>query len=222
MRYALVRQRRRSLSLSVREDGVTEVRAPYGCPRAEIERVLAEKADWIAAQAEVRRAARAALDSPPHTLRLLGRALPVLPVQGEGIVLDPKADCVRVPAGVPLRELMPRLAGGYRELARRDLPARTAMWAEKFGLTVRSVRITSAARRWGSCSPGGALNFTWRLMMASPRAIDSVVIHELMHLIRPDHSPAFRALERENTPALEACRQELDALARDLAREGWS
>ena len=39
-----------------------------------------------------------------------------------------------------------------------------------------SVRITGAAKRWGSCSRAGRLNFSWRLVAASPAAVDSVVM----------------------------------------------
>ena len=58
-------------------------------------------------------------------------------------------------------------------------------------------------------------------MLASPAAVDSVIIHELMHLVELNHSPAFRRLERENTPGLDACKRELEALAARLTSEGW-
>ena len=82
------------------------------------------------------------------------------------------------------------------------------------------MRITGAAKRWGSCSRAGRLNFSWRLVAASPAAVDSVVIHELTHLEHFDHSADFRRLVRARTPDFDACEWELRALAQSLEREG--
>jgi predicted metal-dependent hydrolase len=45
--------------------------------------------------------------------------------------------------------------------------------------------------RWGSCSSNGALNFTWRLVMAPLDVIDYVVAHELARLRVKNHSSKF-------------------------------
>jgi predicted metal-dependent hydrolase len=45
--------------------------------------------------------------------------------------------------------------------------------------------------RWASCSPGGALNFHWKCMMAPVTILDDIVVHELAHLIHANHTKAF-------------------------------
>jgi predicted metal-dependent hydrolase len=62
------------------------------------------------------------------------------------------------------------------------------------GLTCRSVRITDAKERWGSCNAAGSLNFAWRLVMAPPPVIDYVIVHELAHLVEMNHSQRFWGL----------------------------
>ncbi len=52
--------------------------------------------------------------------------------------------------------------------------------------TVRDQRT-----RWGSASRGGGLAFSWRLVLAPPEALETVVIHELAHLRVFGHGPAF-------------------------------
>ena len=47
LQYMLVRSRRRTLSLIVREDGQLEVRCPLKFPKHEIDRFIREKAGWI-------------------------------------------------------------------------------------------------------------------------------------------------------------------------------
>ncbi len=53
------------------------------------------------------------------------------------------------------------------------------------------VTIRDQRTRWGSCSSRGTLSFNWRLIMAPPDVMDYVVVHELCHLIEPNHSRKF-------------------------------
>ena len=84
--------------------------------------------------------------------------------------------------------------------AKEILPQRTAFWAERMGLYPTKIRITSAQRRFGSCSSEGHICYSWRLMQYPPEAIDYVVVHELAHLKHMNHSPAFHALVAKYLP----------------------
>lgn len=88
----------------------------------------------------------------------------------------------------------------YIRLAKEVLPQRTAYWAERMGLSPTQIRITSARRRFGSCSSEGHICYSWRLMQYPPEAIDYVVVHELAHLKYMNHSPAFHALVARYLP----------------------
>ena len=61
-------------------------------------------------------------------------------------------------------------------------------------LTPKSVKITSAKKRFGSCSPQNGLCFSLYLMTYPDEAVDYVVVHELAHIRYHNHSPAFHAL----------------------------
>jgi predicted metal-dependent hydrolase len=45
--------------------------------------------------------------------------------------------------------------------------------------------------RWASCSKTHGLSFHWKCMMAPPRIIDYVVVHELCHIHHRNHSALF-------------------------------
>lgn len=75
--------------------------------------------------------------------------------------------------------------------ARRELPQRLLELADRFGLTVRKISIRNQRWRWGSCSRQGHICLNWRLVDMPEWVRDYVLIHELMHLRRMDHSPAF-------------------------------
>lgn len=70
--------------------------------------------------------------------------------------------------------------------ARRPLAPRSAACPDGLRLTVRAMRT-----RWGSCSPDGRVTLSTELLHAPRRLIDYVIVHELCHLVRLDHSKVF-------------------------------
>jgi hypothetical protein len=78
-----------------------------------------------------------------------------------------------------------------RERARTELPARLLELAALHGMTVTGVSIRNQRTRWGSCGRDGNISLNWRLVLMPPAVRDYVLIHELMHLRRLDHSPAY-------------------------------
>ena len=96
--------------------------------------------------------------------------------------------------GHALARFMQRRAADY-------LPARLAFWSGRMGLQPSRVGLSSARRRWGSCTASGRIRLNWRLMQAPPDVIDYVVIHELAHLAELNHSPRFWAVVETFCPA---------------------
>src|SRR3546814_14870451 len=45
--------------------------------------------------------------------------------------------------------------------------------------------------QWGSLAPDGSVALDLSLVLARPSAFEYVLVHELCHLIRPDHSRMF-------------------------------
>lgn len=95
----------------------------------------------------------------------------------------------------------------YRAEARRIIAPRSLALAAALGASVARVAIRDPRSRWGSCSTAGTLSFSWRLVLAPERVLDYVVAHEVCHLLRPDHSPAFWALVAETFPGPDAARR---------------
>ena len=80
------------------------------------------------------------------------------------------------------------------EKARELFSARTAHYSAIMGLSPQNVKISSAKKRFGSCSAKNNINFSWRLMLYPPEAIDYVVVHELAHIRHKNHGKEFYAL----------------------------
>jgi predicted metal-dependent hydrolase len=98
---------------------------------------------------------------------------------------------LQVDGSKPRQELSEEAMNGFRSRAKLELPQRLLQLAERFGLHVSRVSVRNQQSRWGSCSPNGHICLNWRLVTMPEWVRDYVIIHELMHLKRLDHSPKF-------------------------------
>jgi predicted metal-dependent hydrolase len=106
----------------------------------------------------------------------------------------------------PREQLSDAETRALRQRASRELPARLLALAAKFELRVSRVSVRNQQWRWGSCSPTGHICLNWRLVMMPDWVCDYVLIHELMHLKRLDHSPKFWKLVGAACPRYEEAR----------------
>ena len=84
--------------------------------------------------------------------------------------------------------------------ARVDLATATAKYAGLMGVKFRRITIRDQRSRWGSCSAGGDLSYSWRLILAPDYVLDYVAAHEVAHLRHLDHSPRFWRLVLTHCP----------------------
>ncbi len=118
-------------------------------------------------------------------------------------------------------EFLPRrLTEWFRAEARREIVPRAQKLAQATGRRVDRVSIRDTRSRWASCSTRGALNFSWRLVMAPEPVLAYVVAHEVAHLVEMNHGPEFWALVAEIDPNHEAARRWLKRHGNVLHRYG--
>ena len=117
--------------------------------------------------------------------------------------------------GAPAPEPMPKeIERELRNRAKRELPDRLLELAARHALTVTRVSVRNQRWRWGSCSRNGHICLNWRLVQMPDAVRDYVMIHELMHLRRMDHSPKFWKLVEAACPTFQTSRAYLRAHAR--------
>lgn len=87
-----------------------------------------------------------------------------------------------------------------KERAKAILPEKVAHWSAVMGLAPTGVKITTARKRYGSCSGKNSLCFSCFLMQKPEAAIDLVVVHELCHIREKNHGPGFYALLAQYLP----------------------
>lgn len=84
--------------------------------------------------------------------------------------------------------------------ARAELPPKVAFWSEKMGVAPTGFKVTTARKRYGSCSGKNSLCFSCFLMNCPEEAIELVVVHELCHIREKNHGPRFYALLAQYLP----------------------
>lgn len=181
----------RRLTLRLAPDGAAvRVTIPQWAPTAEALDFARSRRAWLERQLEAL--------APAEPLQPGG----MVPWRGELLHLahDPAGRRgVRIAAGDLIvggahESIAPRLRRWMQGEARALFLADLADYAPLAGVAVPALALTSAQRRWGSCSSQGTVRLNWRLGMAPDFVRRSVVAHEVTHLVHFDHSPRFHAL----------------------------
>lgn len=190
----LIRSKRRTIALIIERDGSFTVRAPMRAPHAAIETFIHQKADWIT---RTREKIKSMLGEPTlgkqyidgEKFLFLGSSfdLKLVGVQKHSLHFDSGFTLNRA-AQSKGEQVFTRW---YKEQAYEVISERVKLYSQQYNFAPKQVKISSAKTRWGSCSPNGTLNFTWRLVMAPLDVIDYVIMHELVHLQVKDHSTKF-------------------------------
>jgi predicted metal-dependent hydrolase len=211
--------RRRTLGLVLRADGSLTVATPPGVSLATIRAFIESRRAWIDAKR-----ALLARPAPPRVLLEHGARLPYLGTElalNVSIAPSRRAACrcesgslvIKVPHNTAIR---PAIEAWYRRAAATHAAARLAHFAPLVGRAARKLVIRAQRTRWGSCSARGTISLNWRLLQAPPELLDYVVVHELCHLLVPNHSPRFWAEVARILPDWRRQRAELRKFGRSL------
>lgn len=81
-----------------------------------------------------------------------------------------------------------------RRITRQQFQHDVASWAARIGVTPKRVQIQRLTRKWASCSTAGRLTFSTDVLATAPDFRSEVIVHELLHLMIPNHGKLFRSL----------------------------
>jgi len=98
------------------------------------------------------------------------------------------------------RSLERVLVDWFREQARAAIERAVEAHAPALGVRPSRIDLRDPVSRWGSASRRGRLMFSWRLVLAPPATLETVVVHELAHLREFGHGPAFWSLVAARRP----------------------
>lgn len=174
----LIRSRRKTLSLQIKSDGSLVVRAPMRYDITRINRFITEKNKWIITkQLEMKN--RLNLRNEMLMKQELSR--------DEGILF--LGEKIKILLKNPQNKA--EIILWYKVEALKYIAPRLNNFVHQLGKKYSKIKITSARKRWGSCSGRGNINFSWRLIMAPQETVNYVIAHEAAHLLHKNHSARF-------------------------------
>ncbi|MCX7883200.1 MAG: M48 family metallopeptidase [Brevinematales bacterium] len=188
--YHVVRSKRKTISIHILGDGKVEIRCPHSTKDHEITRLLQTHASWIEKKRHevISRPRFHGSFQEGQQLFYLGESYPIILDTTPSIRWDGTAFFLPKKKKKETQDLMEQW---YRQQAHLLLTERVAYYAKRYGFSYTGVRISSATKRYGSCSPQNHLSFTWKLVLLPLDLIDYVVVHELVHTREKHHQKDF-------------------------------
>lgn len=118
---------------------------------------------------------------------------------------EKKRFCILLPKQIERDEEEPYIKIAVKKLFKYNaeviIQERLPYWSKKTNIPYNSVKVRDAKTKYGSCIPTKkALHFSSRLVMLSKEAIDAVIVHELCHVIHPNHGKEFYNLVEKYIP----------------------
>jgi predicted metal-dependent hydrolase len=167
---------------------------------AQIESFVASKKPWIAKMHSYYERIRAKCGGyEPNAIFYLGRRY-AMRVTRDRQTFASVSDSMKMitfhaPTAKAQRDIVKQW---YKGETTRVIAERLPILASKMGLSYNKVTIKEVTSRWASCSRNGNLSFSLLLSAAPLEVIEYVIIHELAHLVRMDHSAYFWKVVSDN------------------------
>ena len=74
-----------------------------------------------------------------------------------------------------------------------DLKGAVQQWADRIGVKVREIHLRQMQRKWASISMKGRLTLNTDLLNLPEALTEFVIVHELVHLLVPNHGKLFKS-----------------------------
>ena len=108
----------------------------------------------------------------------------------------------------------------HKSLLRALIPPLIKKWESKLNIKVSGYFLQRMKTKWGSCSPRTRhIRLNTELVKKPKDLLEYVIVHEIAHLLEPNHSERFVALLQRNYPSWREARAELNELP--LGHESW-
>jgi len=191
IRSLIVRTKRKTLALQVKDDATLVIRAPLNMSEKAILSFIEKHKSWIVKKKQV---IKSKIISPKKYIDgeeffYLGKSYKLF------IVVDQKEDLKLDKYFILSKSVLYKAKDvfirWYKKTAFKYISERVLLYSQKIDVKYNKVKISNAKKRWGSCSIKGNLNFSWFLIMAPFDIVDYVIVHELVHLIEKNHKKTF-------------------------------
>jgi hypothetical protein len=93
--------------------------------------------------------------------------------------------------------------------------------SHQLNLYPKKVVIRNTKRQWGSMNRHGVMSLSLRLAQMPEEILDLVIVHELCHMVHPNHGPSFQSLLSQWTPDHKRKMREISAIPMSPSDSLW-
>lgn len=195
--------------------------------RLEVARAYAiSKLSWIRdqqekLQAQARETPRQFVERESHYLWGRRYLLSVVEQDAKpGVKLDHRRITLTIRPGSSPEKREEVMHDWHRALLHQTIPALIQKWQPILGVAVSAYFLQRMKTKWGGCNHrAGTIRLNTELVKKPKDLLEYVVVHEMLHLMEPTHSPRFIDLLDKYYPNWREARLELNELP--LTAESW-
>lgn len=108
---------------------------------------------------------------------------------------------MHVRPGADARQRKEIMEAWYRVQLREALPPLLAKWQNLLSVQPRRVHLQRMKTKWGSCNPAlGSIRLNTELARKPAECLEYILVHELAHLIEPNHGGRFTSILDQALP----------------------
>lgn len=221
------RKKMKNMYLNVRPPlGTVSVSAPINARLESIKLFVISRLVWIRQKQYVlnnqsREIEREYVTRESHYL--WGRRYLLVVVDSEtapSVVLRPGKISLFIRKEVSKSDRAAALELWYRQQVKDQAAEFIEKWAPKLNVKVPKVFVQHMKTRWGSANKSNlSIRLNTELARKPRECLEYIVVHELAHLVVPDHSPPFFALMDKVMPNWPILRNQLNRLP--VKHEKW-
>jgi len=101
----------------------------------------------------------------------------------------------------------------YRSELKKQIPGLISKWENIIGVKVNSWGVKLMKTRWGTCNPKAKrIWINLELAKKSPRCLEYIIVHEMVHLLEKHHNKRFYAFMKQFLPNWREIKAELNGL----------
>lgn len=209
IQYSIVYSDRKTLSIIIERDRSVIVRAPKNISTEVIAREIEKRKRLI--QKKIEHIQKFPLEKrvkefvEGESLMYLGKnyKLNIVDEPIEGVVFDNKF----LISKANQEHAQKLFKAWYTKSANEIIMPKAKAIASQLGVKYNKINILDIKYRWGSCTPKDNIHFNWRLIKAPITVIEYIIVHELTHLLEPNHTQEFWNRVAAKLPDYEKAKQ---------------
>lgn len=207
--YEWEKKRVKNLNLRVHSDGSIHVSSAGWVPAAVVDDFVRSRVGMIQKARrrwQNERPGEALAVEDGAVLPCMGRAMTLVLQRGSSKQAAAQGDrlVLTLPDPTDRKAAEHLFAGWWQKTSEEIFAAALERWYPCFArweIPKPVLRHRRMKSRWGSCQPATAvITMNERLLHAPPECTEYIMVHELAHLVRADHSPVFHAVVTEVMP----------------------